>query len=53
MPPISYARNQFPPVVIQHAACLHLRFTLAERVRALVAGGPLQGIRPVTAAYRG
>ena len=31
MPPISYARHQFPPVVIQHAIWLHLRFTLSFR----------------------
>src|ERR671921_1873589 len=31
MPPISYARHQFPPVVIQHAVWLYLRFTLSYR----------------------
>src|SRR3712207_1229425 len=31
MPPISYARHQFPPVVIQHAVWLYLRFTLSLR----------------------
>ena len=31
MPPISYARHQFPPVVIQHAVWLYLRFTLSHR----------------------
>ena len=31
MPPISYARHRFPPVVIQHAAWLYLRFTLSYR----------------------
>ena len=31
MPPISYARHRFPPVVIQHAAWLYLRFTLGHR----------------------
>ncbi len=31
MPPISYARHQFPPVIIQHAAWLYLRFTLSYR----------------------
>ncbi len=31
MPPISYARHQFPPVVIQHGARLYLRFTLSYR----------------------
>ena len=31
MPPISYARHQFPPVVIQHAVWLYLRFTLSCR----------------------
>jgi len=31
MLPISYARHQFPPVVIQHAVWLYLRFTLSYR----------------------
>src|SRR5918995_1350852 len=31
MPPISYARHQFPPEVIQHAVWLYLRFTLSHR----------------------
>ncbi len=31
MPPISYARHRFPPVVIQHAAWLNVRFTLSYR----------------------
>src|SRR5260221_9550094 len=31
MPPISYARHQFPPVVIQHAVWIYLRFTLSYR----------------------
>ena len=31
MQPISYARHQFPPVVIQHAVWLYLRFTLSYR----------------------
>src|SRR5215218_4811221 len=31
MPPISYARHQFPPVVIQHAVWLYVRFTLGYR----------------------
>ena len=31
MPPISYARHQFPLVVIQHAVWLYLRFTLSYR----------------------
>jgi putative transposase len=31
MPPISYARHQFPPAVIQHAIWLCLRFTLSYR----------------------
>src|SRR6266849_2659248 len=31
MPPISYARHQFPPAVIQHAVWIHLRFTLSYR----------------------
>src|SRR4051794_38819987 len=29
MLPVSYARHQFPPLVIQHAVCLYLRFTLS------------------------
>ena len=31
MPPISYSRHQFPPVLIQHAVWLYLRFTLSYR----------------------
>src|SRR5215217_5047674 len=31
MLPISYARHQFPPEVIQHAVWLYLRFTLSYR----------------------
>jgi putative transposase len=31
MPPISYSRRQFPPVLIQHAVRLYLRFTLSYR----------------------
>ena len=31
MQPISYARHQFPPEVIQHAVWLYLRFTLSYR----------------------
>ena len=31
MPPISYARHQFPPVVIQHVVGIYLRFTLSYR----------------------
>ena len=31
MPPISYARHQFPPAVIQHAVWLYMRFTLSYR----------------------
>jgi putative transposase len=31
MSPISYARHQFPPAVIQHAVWLYLRFTLSYR----------------------
>jgi transposase-like protein len=31
MPPISYAHHQFPPVVIQHAVWLYVRFTLSYR----------------------
>ena len=29
MPPLSYARHQFPAVLIQHAVWLYLRFTLS------------------------
>ena len=31
MSPISYRRYRFPPVVIQHAIWLYLRFTLSYR----------------------
>jgi putative transposase len=31
MPPISYARHQFPTAIIQHAVWLHVRFTLSYR----------------------
>jgi len=31
MVPISYRRHRFPPVVIQHAEWLYLRFTLSYR----------------------
>lgn len=31
MSPLSYARHQFPPGVIQHAIWLYLRFTLSHR----------------------
>jgi putative transposase len=31
MPPIAYARHQFPPVVIRHAVWLYPRFTLSYR----------------------
>src|SRR5467141_3263304 len=31
MAPISYRRHRFPPVVIQHAVWLYLRFTLSFR----------------------
>ncbi len=31
MPPISYARHRFPPVVIRHAVWLFLGFTLSHR----------------------
>ena len=31
MPPICYARHQFPPVVIRHAVWLYLRFSLSYR----------------------
>ena len=29
MPPISYAGHQYPPVIIQNAIWLYLRFTLS------------------------
>ena len=29
--PISYSRHQFPPLVIQHAIWLYVRFTLSYR----------------------
>src|SRR5215210_4366161 len=31
MLPISYRRHRFPPIVIQHAVWLYLRFTLSYR----------------------
>jgi transposase-like protein len=31
MQPVSYARHQFPPLLIQHAVWLYLRFTLSYR----------------------
>src|SRR5713101_7722221 len=31
MVPISYRRHRFPPIVIQHAVWLYLRFTLSYR----------------------
>src|SRR5882672_4523226 len=31
MAPISYRRHRFPPIVIQHAVWLYLRFTLSYR----------------------
>ena len=31
MQSVSYARHRFPPVVIQHAVWLYLRFTLSYR----------------------
>jgi len=31
MPDISYRRHRFPPVIIQHAVWLYLRFTLSDR----------------------
>ncbi|CAO3437717.1 IS6 family transposase [Azospirillum endophyticum] len=31
MPPLSYARHQFPPAIIRHAIWLYLRFTLSYR----------------------
>jgi hypothetical protein len=39
MSPISYRRHRFPPVVIQHAIWLHLRFILSYcDVEELLAG---------------
>jgi len=31
MPPLSFARHQFPPSVIRHAIWMYLRFTLSYR----------------------
>ena len=31
MAPVSYARHQFPPAIIQHAVWLYLRFSLSYR----------------------
>ena len=31
MAPISYARHQYPPAVIQHSVWLYVRFTLSYR----------------------
>src|ERR671932_2938338 len=31
MPPVSYAHHQFPPVLIQYAVWLYVRFTLSYR----------------------
>src|SRR5262245_31295075 len=31
MTPVSYARHQFPPAIIQHAVWLYLRFSLSYR----------------------
>jgi transposase-like protein len=43
MSPISNARHQFPPVVIQHAVWLYLRFTLSYRdVEELLAEGSVE-----------
>ena len=42
MLPISYARHQFPSVIIQHGVWLYLRFTLSYRdVEDLLAEGGL------------
>ena len=39
MAQISYRRHRFPPIVIQHAVWLYLRFTLSYRdVEELLAG---------------
>src|SRR3954469_8402740 len=43
MQPISYARHQFPPAIIQHAVWMYLRFTLSYRdVEDLLAERGLQ-----------
>ena len=40
MTEISYRRHRFPPVIIQHAVWLYLRFTLSYRdVEELLADG--------------
>jgi len=31
MPPLPYARHQFPPAIIRHAIWLYFRFTLSYR----------------------
>jgi putative transposase len=47
MAPISYRRHRFPPVVIQHAVWLYLRFTLSYRdVEELLAGRGLDMASP-------
>lgn len=48
MASFSYARHQFPPVIIRHALWLYLRFSLSYRDRPGRAprGGP-QHRRPV------
>jgi len=44
MAEISYRRHRFPPVVIQHAVWLYLRFTLSYRdVEELLAETLLHG----------
>jgi len=54
---ISYSRHQFPPVVIQHAVWLYLRFTLSYRdVEELLAERGLdisyETIRPLGSEVR-
>ena len=48
MAEISYRRHRFPPVVIQHAVWLYLRFTLSYRdVEELLAERPIVLFRRV------
>jgi transposase-like protein len=55
MAEISYRRHRFPPVVIQHAVWLYLRFTLSYRdVEELFAerGGLRAECRSAATAFR-
>ena len=64
MAEISYRRHRFPPVIIQHAVWLYLRFTLSYRdveellaergldLRQGSAVGVLSGIRPASGFNR-